>query len=227
MIPLKDSNPCTCVPVVTIALIAANLLVFAHEILLGPRQVEFMGAYGFIPSEIFARPETLLTSLFVHASLLHVGGNMLYLWIFGDNIESAFGHVRFLLLYLTFGVLASLVHGLSDLRSSVPMVGASGAVAGVLGSYFLLYPRAQVLTLVFLLFFIRLVWIPAVFVLGLWFVLQVVSALPSVSRGGGGVAWFAHVGGFACGALFAIPVLRRVRARCRFPEDDVDDALDR
>jgi membrane associated rhomboid family serine protease len=214
LIPLKDNNPCTCFPFITIGLIAINLAVFVYELLLGPRMVPFVEAYGLIPSQLLLRPETLVSSMFLHAGLLHVGGNMLYLWIFGDNIESAFGHLRFLVLYLVFGVTATLVHALSDLGSTVPMVGASGAVAGVLGSYFLLYPRARVLTLFFLGFFIRLVWVPAIVVLGLWFVLQVINALPSVNRGMGGVAWYAHIGGFAAGVVLSLPAMRRVRAEC-------------
>jgi len=223
LIPLKDSNPCTCFPVVTLSLIAVNLLVFGHEILLGPRAPEFIRLYGFIPAELSQRPLTLFSSMFVHGGILHIVGNMLYLWIFGDNIESAFGHVRFLLLYLAFGVVGTLVHSLSDSGSTVPMVGASGAVAGVLGAYLLLYPRARVLTVIFFGFFVRLIWIPAVWVLGLWIVLQVINTLPSINRGVGGVAFFAHIGGFAAGVLAALPVVRRIRARCARPSWENDE----
>jgi len=214
LIPLKDSNPCTCVPFVTAGLVGVNLLVFGYELALGPRAGAFIQAYGFIPSQLAQRPFTLVSAMFIHGGFLHVIGNMLYLWIFGDNIESAFGHLRFALLYLVFGVGATLVHALSEPGSGLPMVGASGAVAGVLGSYFLLYPRARVLTLLFFVFFVRLVWLPAVWILGFWLFLQVISALPSFNRGVGGVAWFAHIGGFGAGVLFSLPVYRRIRARC-------------
>jgi membrane associated rhomboid family serine protease len=214
LIPLKDSNPCTTFPLVTIALIIANAIVFAHELLLGARAPGFVQAYGLIPAELAARPMTLVSSMFIHGGVLHIVGNMLYLWIFGDNIESAFGHLRYLFLYLAFGVVGSLVHVASGPGSTVPMVGASGAIAGILGAYVLLYPRARVLTLIFFGFFVRLIWLPAVWILGLWIVLQVINTLPGVDRGLGGVAFFAHIGGFAFGALAALPILRRVRAEC-------------
>ena len=214
MIPLKDSNPCTCVPFVTIGLIAVNVAVFLYQASLGRELQGFVRAWGLVPAEVLGRPVTVLTSMFLHGGVVHVGGNMLYLWIFGDNIESAFGHLRFLGLYLVFGLAAAALHTAVDPGSGMPMVGASGAVAGVLGAYALLYPRARVLTAVFFGFFVRLVWIPAAFVLGLWFVLQLVSGLPALSRAGGGVAWFAHVGGFAAGLALALPLVRRVRAEC-------------
>ncbi len=223
MIPIKDSNPCTCFPIVTIGLVVANLLVFGHEILLGPQAPGFIRTYGFVPADLLQKPQTLISSMFIHGGVLHIVGNMLYLWIFGDNIESAFGHIRFLMMYVFFGVVGTLAHALSGPGSTVPMVGASGAVAGVLGAYILLYPRARVLTVIFFGFFVRLIWIPAVWVLGLWIVLQVIQALPGINRGASDVAFFAHVGGFAVGVLVALPSMRRVRARCterRWEEDE-------
>jgi membrane associated rhomboid family serine protease len=152
--------------------------------------------------------------MFVHAGLLHLGGNMLFLWIFGDNIEDSFGHVRFIFFYLGTGVAASMAHILLDPNSTIPMVGASGAVAGILGAYFLLYPRAKVLTLVFLIFFISMVRVPAVFFLGFWFFIQLVS-----SGGGGGIAWYAHIGGFLTGVaivlIFRPKSVRNIFARRR------------
>ena len=134
--------------------------------------------------------------MFVHGGFLHVAGNMLYLWIFGDNIEDRLGHFRFIVFYLLSGLIASLAHIIMLPNSTIPMIGASGAIAGVLGAYFLLYPRAHVLTLVFFFFFVDIIRIPALVFLGLWFVFQVLS-----SAGGGGIAWYAHIGGFIGGAV--------------------------
>jgi membrane associated rhomboid family serine protease len=139
--------------------------------------------------------------MFLHGGFMHLIGNMLYLWIFGNNIEDAMGHLRFVLFYLVCGVAAAMSHALTDAGSVVPMIGASGAISGVLGAYLLLYPRAHVLVLIPLGFFMRLMYVPAGFVLGLWFLLQLISGSVSVGQGGGGVAWFAHVGGFLAGMI--------------------------
>lgn len=170
--------------------------------------------YGAVPAALFGRAGymeisaiqplhpavTLLTSMFLHGGLLHIAGNMLYLWIFGNNIEDTIGHIRFVIFYLLAGLAAAFSHAISSPGSAVPMVGASGAVAGVLGAYLLLYPRARVHTLVFLGFFVTTVRLPALIVIGFWAIIQVVSGLGSAIGGAqGGVAWFAHVGGFIFG----------------------------
>ena len=152
---------------------------------------------------------TLLTSMFLHGSFLHVLGNMLYLWVFGDNVEEAMGSARFLAFYLLCGATAGLAQLALDLHSATPLVGASGAIAGVLGAYIMLFPSSRILTVIPIFFFIRLVSIPAVIVLGIWFVLQVVNSAVSIGSSGGGVAWFAHIGGFAAG--FGLVVLFRRR----------------
>lgn len=211
-IPLKDENPTQRFPVVTVVLITLNVLVFLYQIF-SPQGLQYsIYRMGAIPYEIthfttisqlprISPPLTLLTSLFLHGSFLHLFGNMLYLWIFGNNIEDFLGPFRYILFYLLSGLGASLVHIIFHPSSMIPMIGASGAIAGVLGAYFLLYPGARVITLVFF-------WIlpvPAFFILGLWFVAQVMNI-----GIGGGVAWFAHVGGFLIGvALIRIYVKRR------------------
>jgi rhomboid family protein len=203
MIPLRDVIPTRTTPVVTTALIAVNVLVFFYELTLGPRGLQaFVLTYGFVPA-VFAGP-TILSSMFMHGGWMHLIGNMLPLWIFGDNIEDRLGHTRFLAFYVSCGVLAAAAHGLSNPASMVPTVGASGAIAGVMGAYFILYPHSRVLTLIFLFIFVELVEIPAVVFLGFWFLLQLVSGvgstLATTSPAGGGIAFWAHVAGFAAGA---------------------------
>lgn len=213
MIPIKDDVPTNTFPFITISIIAVNVLVFLYQLGLGFDRAEFFiyrtAAIPYevtrfvdvFPPSIVPPPFTVFTAMFVHAGLLHLGGNMLFLWIFGDNIEDNFGHVRFIFFYLGAGVVASMAHILLDPNSTVPMIGASGAVAGVLGAYFLLYPRAKVLTLVFLIFFISMVRVPAVFFLGVWFIIQLLS---SGGGGGGGIAWYAHIGGFITGMAIVL-----------------------
>jgi len=144
-------------------------------------------------------PMTIFSAMFMHGGLLHVGGNMLYLWIFGNNIEDVMGHIRFFIFYLICGVAASLAHIVMETGSRIPMIGASGAVAGILGAYILLFPKARILCLMFLFYFIRLIYVPALVVLGFWFILQVFYA--GVVGAQGGVAWFAHIGGFITGFI--------------------------
>jgi membrane associated rhomboid family serine protease len=208
-IPLRDDNPTARIPYVTVLLLAANILVFFFQ-LFSPSGLEYyVLRMGAIPYEIthftsltvpnvprLPPPLTLLTAMFLHGGILHLLGNMLYLWIFGNNIEDYLGSFRFILFYLLSGLGASLTHIIFNPNSQVPMIGASGAIAGVLGAYLILYPRANVMTLVFLFFFIRIVPIPAAIVLGLWFFLQIMNV-----GMGGGVAWFAHIGGFLVGVL--------------------------
>ena len=198
----------------TVGLIALNVLVFLYQISLGPRGGElFVYQYGAIPAVIFgshALPSELvaipasfsiLTSMFLHGGFMHLIGNMLYLWIFGNNIEDAMSHRRFILFYLLTGVAASMTHFLVDVASEIPTVGASGAISGILGAYILLYPRARVLVLIPLGYFMRIMYIPAGFVLGFYFVIQLFQGTLSLGQRGGGVAWFAHIGGFIAGLL--------------------------
>ena len=209
MIPLRDENPSSRFPIVNYALIALNIIVFVYEWLLGPASNEFVYRFALIPARLtgdpsFAVAGTVLTSMFMHAGLAHIGGNMLYLWIFGDNIEDAMGHGKYLLFYLVGGFAASAAHVLTSPNSQIPTVGASGAIGAVLGAYLVLYPRRRVLTLLCLGCFVRLIMVPAVYLLGFWIVMQVFSGL--MTLGGpdvGGVAFWAHIGGFATGALLA------------------------
>jgi membrane associated rhomboid family serine protease len=170
---------------------------------------------GYCPPDDFPAPVvTIFTSMFLHGGLFHIAGNMLYLWIFGDNVEDALGHFRFLAFYLLSGVGAALAQAFIHPESRIPMVGASGAISGVLGAYLFLFPHASVLTLITFGFFIRFVHVPAVIVLGFWIVVQILSSLINVGRGDeGGVAWFAHIGGFVAG--IALLFLLRPRGKAR------------
>ncbi len=221
MIPLKDDNPARTAPLVTVALILVNIAVFVYELLLPPQAREvFVGSMGVVPHELtgatLRNPEallhggtTLFTAMFVHGGLAHVAMNMLYLWIFGNNIEDVVGHGRFLVFYLVCGLLASFSQVAVSPGSDVPMIGASGAISGVLGAYAIMFPTARVQTLLFFVFFIRVVPIPAIIVLGFWFLLQLLNAGPANP---GGVAVFAHIGGFVAG-LILIAGFRRTRSR--------------
>jgi membrane associated rhomboid family serine protease len=207
LIPLRDINPTRRAPVVTYALIALNLAVFAYQfLLLAPGQNElFVRRHGVIPLFLFSgygpSVSTLFTSMFIHGGLLHLLSNMWFLHIFGDNVEDALGHVRFAMFYLFAGISAALVHGLTDTASQLPMVGASGAISGVLGAYLLMFPQARVVTL----FFVLLLELPALlFILG-WFLWQVFSGFGELSGSQGlGVAFFAHVGGFLAGVAWLL-----------------------
>ncbi len=206
MIPLKDDIPSSRFPFVNAALIVANCLAFALELALGGEAGAFIYSWGIVPRRLLeSGPSdwvTILSSMFLHGGWTHIIGNMLYLYIFGDNVEDAMGHLPYLVFYLICGSGAAWAHVLTNASSSVPTVGASGAIAGVLGAYLVLYPRAGVLTLVPLGFFLQVIRIPALLVLGFWIVIQVFSglaSLPLAKVAGGGVAWFAHVGGFMAG----------------------------
>ncbi len=210
MIPLRDDNPTVSTPFVTISLIVLNIVIFFYEISLGPQFESFLNTYGAKPMYILnmaAAPSgypspylTIFSSMFLHGGFFHVAGNMLYLWIFGNNIEDSMGHSRFIVFYLISGVVAVYIFAFVNPGSTIPMVGASGAVSGVLGAYLVLFPRAKVLTLVPFGFYMQVIKVPAVFVLGFWIVLQILNGM--VSRGsGGGVAWFAHIGGFLAGVV--------------------------
>ncbi len=210
MIPLRDDIKSRRWPLVTVVFIVANCAVFVYEIGLGGGLRDFIRAFGFTPvlltgGDTFPRAAlTLFTSMFIHANFWHIGGNMLFLWVFGDNVEDVFGRIGFVLFYAVSGLGGSLLHFLMSRGSSIPSVGASGAISGVMGAYLLLYPRARILALIPFGFFLRASYIPALFFLGFWFVLQLLYGL--ASRGGGaGVAYFAHIGGFAAGVLMALP----------------------
>jgi len=217
MIPLRDNIPSRTVPFVNYVLIGANILAWFLEIGLGRDLPAFIQVFGMVPERVIAiatrAPELILwaivpffTSIFLHGGWLHLIGNMLFLYIFGDNVEGVMGHFRYLVFYLICGVAASLVHLITAPFSPVPTVGASGAIAGVLGAYFLLFPRARVVTLVPIFFFIQIVEIPAFIFLGFWFLLQFLSGSAALfsSPGSGGVAWWAHIGGFAAGVGYTV-----------------------
>jgi membrane associated rhomboid family serine protease len=202
MFPLSDVIPSRTTPVVTIALIALNALTFLFEVTLSDRELRFfVQAYGVVPADLTW--PSLFTSMFLHGGWLHFLGNMLYLWIFGDNVEDHMGHGRYLLFYLFCGAAAALGQTAIQPYSEVPMIGASGAIAGVMGAYFVLFPHSRVLTAVFIFLFVDLIEIPAIFFLGIWFLMQFFSGVGSIGADAaqGGVAFWAHIAGFAVGAL--------------------------
>ncbi len=214
MIPIKDENPTRKVPYVNWALILVNIGVFVYTLLNGSLSSQTCSPgnticdYGLVPAHVAAGTGllTLLTSMFLHEGFLHIGGNMLYLYIFGDNVEDIAGHVGYLLFYLTTGVIGSLVQVASDPSSIIVTIGASGAISGVLGAYVRIFPHARVRAIVYCGFFVRLTRVPAMFLIGFWFVYQLLLAFLDVE---GGVAYFAHIGGFAAGLLFAGLLKRR------------------
>jgi membrane associated rhomboid family serine protease len=221
VIPLKDDNPTRTVPLVTVILILTNVAAYLWQSFLpGEAGARATLRLALVPADLtspatFDAPAllqvgtVLLTHMFLHASVMHILGNMVYLWIFGNNVEDLMGHGRFLVFYLVCGLAAALAQVAVVPHSTVPMVGASGAVSGVLGAYLILFPAARVLTLVFVFIFIRIVAVPAVIVLGFWFLIQLLNA--GQTRGPG-VAWFAHIGGFVAGLLL-VALFRRRRPR--------------
>jgi membrane associated rhomboid family serine protease len=232
VIPLRDANPVRRTPIVTITFIVACVVAFAYtqglEASQGILGVEkFFDTYGVVPAELtaawsqgqFIGPETLavFTSMFLHVNLFHLVGNMIYLWIFGNNIEDRLGRFWFIGFYLVGGIAAVLAQVLIDPTSEVPMIGASGAVSSVLGAYFVLFPGAKILSLVFLGFFYQLVEVPAVLVLGFWFALQLVDGIASLGLAGaeGGIAFFAHIGGFVAGVAIGLLVRGTLARRGR------------
>jgi len=229
MIPLKDTIPSKKFPIVNIALIAANILIFLFQQALTPQELYgFIYRYGTVPQQLTAGLQLfiktgfqwavlgpalfpLITANFLHGGWLHLLGNMLYLWVFGDNIEGCLGHLGYLFIYLIMGAGSQLLHLISDPLSQAPLIGASGAIAGVLGAYFILYPQSRVLTLVPLGFFITLIRVPAVIFLALWFLLQLSNVFaagmaPGVPQP---VAWWAHIGGFIIGVVVGLKVRRK------------------
>jgi membrane associated rhomboid family serine protease len=203
VIPLRDVIPTRTTPFITVGLIVLNLAVFVYQLSLGDEMFAFMGDYGLVPAAFSW--SAVITSMFLHGGVLHVGGNMLYLWIFGDNVEDRMGHGRFVAFYLLCGTAAALAQTLAAPDSSVPMVGASGSISGVMGAYFILYPRSRIVTLVPIFVFIHIIEVPAIFFLGVWFVMQFLSGLGSLNTAGtedvGGVAFWAHAAGFAAGVI--------------------------
>jgi membrane associated rhomboid family serine protease len=210
MIPFKDENPTRTFPFFTITIIVLNVLVFFVEIFHSSDMKALVYKYGAIPRNLLSMNDnrqvpavlTIFTSMFMHGGFLHISGNMLYLWIFGNNIEDRLGHFRFLLFYMLSGIVAAYANSIASPASQIPMIGASGAVSGILGAYLLLYPQARVHTLIFFGFFIQIVRVPALLVIGLWGFIQLISGIISKGQAAqGGVAWFAHIGGFLFGLL--------------------------
>lgn len=231
MIPISDDNPTRLTPIMTWAIIALCVIVYLWERSLGREMDVAVAILGFTPASLFGYRaiapgfvtppaiETIFTSMFLHGSILHIAGNMLYLWIFGNNVEDAMGHFRFVLFYLVCGIAAALLLAYVDPTSRLPMVGASGAISGVLAAYVLLFPRARVTVIVPLGIIFYPFTVSAFWVVGFWFVLQLVSAAFS-NANQPGVAWWAHVGGFAAGLLLTpilksadFPLFGRVRRR--------------
>ncbi|MEG5048054.1 rhomboid family intramembrane serine protease [Microcoleus sp. B4-C1] len=220
MVPLHDNNPTRITPYVNYGLIGINIVIFWYEASLSAPQLQsFVQTYAVVPNQlttsfqsgdltqILLQAMTLITSQFLHGGFLHLGGNMLFLWVFGNNIEDQLGHIKFLIFYLLCGALAGLAQWFFSMQSTVPALGASGAIAGVLGAYILRFPHAKILTLLPLGFFITTFRIPAIFFLGFWFVQQALYGIASlqirsnVGMEGGGIAYWAHAGGFVFGVL--------------------------
>jgi membrane associated rhomboid family serine protease len=230
MIPLRDANPVRRTPVVTIAIIVACIVAFAYRLGLdstaagGGAGDAFFERYGLVPAHLTHAIETgrglgeqavlILTSMFLHVNLIHLGGNLIYLWIFGNNIEDRLGRFGFLAFYVFGGVTAALAQVAIDPTSPIPLVGASGAISAILGTYIVLFPGARVLSLVFLVFFYQLIEVPAITYLGVWFVLQLIDGIGSLGLAGseGGVAFFAHIGGFVAGVVVGLIIRRRGQA---------------
>ncbi len=213
MIPLYDDIKSRRRPMVNYTFIAACTLVWMIQTTRSPEMFEWqIRHYGMIPARITQGQglETLLTSIFLHGGWFHFLGNMLYLWIFGDNVEDAFGHILYPLVYFLSGIAGNLLQIIVAPHSPVPTIGASGAISGIMGAYFILYPRARVLTLVPFLFFMRLVYIPASVMLGFWILFQILYGCSSAPGTGGGIAYFAHIGGFVTGIIFGLLIRNRI-----------------
>lgn len=220
MLPLRDSQPSRSFPVVTVWLIVINVLIFLFEFTLDPfSQNHFVAEYGMVPAA-FA-PRSLFTSMFLHGGWMHLIGNMWFLWIYGDNVEDLLGRWRYVLFYLACGVVSALVHLMFNLGSRIPTIGASGAIAGVMGAYLITYPHARIVTLLPIIIFFTTVELPAWFILIYWFVIQFFSGFGELATSTGveqgGVAWFAHVGGFVAGAVLVKLMAAHPRYRA-YPE---------
>jgi membrane associated rhomboid family serine protease len=223
MLPLKDDNPSRTLPFVNFAFIAINVGIFIYQYFFSPQGPSYLiNTLGVIPRELNAltdigvptpipAPLTIFTAMFIHAGWLHLLGNMLYLWIFGDNVEDRLGHGRYLFFYLTCGVISAVLHVFLFADSRIPCVGASGAISGVLAAYLIFFPKARVTTLFFIFFFIRVIKLPAAVLLGVWILLQIASGFTELAGRAGGVAWFAHIGGFIGGLALAWALRPRVK----------------
>ncbi len=221
MIPLKDTIPSRTYPFVTVSLIILNIFVFLFELTLGENLSEFFDLFGVVPATYFELKKSgapfllvyypFLTSMFLHGGWFHLIGNMIYLWVFGDNVEDRMGHFKFFLFYLLCGFFAGFAHVYINPDSEIPAVGASGAISGVLGAYFVLFPHSRVIALVPILFFFDLIEVSAFVFLGIWFLLQLFSGVASLGAATGGVAWWAHIGGFVAGVLLSFIFIRRNR----------------
>ena len=207
MIPIRDENPTHSTPIITYLLIALNIIFFVFQTMLGSSNEQFIYQFALIPADVTTTLSlgsifNIFTSMFMHAGFVHLGGNMLYLWIFGDNVEDRLGSGRYLFFYILGGTIASLAHIISDPGSQIPTVGASGAIAAVLGAYLVLFPKQKVLTLIPLGFWLRMTMLPASIVLGGWFLFQLLQVMLSLGDPSiGGVAFWAHIGGFVSGVL--------------------------
>jgi membrane associated rhomboid family serine protease len=217
MIPLRDTQPSSSPPIVTVLIISLNILVFLYQISLNEYESNYLiSRYGLIPDQLHY--SALLTSMFLHGGFMHLIGNMWFLWIFGDNVEDVLGHAKYLLFYLLCGVAAALVHVALNSDSRLPTIGASGAIAGVMGAYVVKFPHSRILTLVFIFIFLTTVEVPAAFMLIYWFVIQLFSGVGSIGYSNvsrGGTAWFAHVGGFVAGVILVNLMGTRERFRNR------------
>jgi membrane associated rhomboid family serine protease len=215
MIPLRSSEPHYTRPTATLVIIAANVLVFLYQKTLSDYGFErFIYAHGIVPDRLHY--SSILTSMFIHGGFLHIAGNMWFLWIFGRGVEDLVGHGKYLFLYFASGFAAALLYIVLNSNSTVPTVGASGAIAGIMGAYLVKFPRARIVTLVFIVIFITTIDIPAAFLLLYWFAIQFFSGVGTVgaeAASNGGVAWFAHVGGFIAGLLLVMLMPTSPRAR--------------
>ncbi len=225
MIPLKDNIPSRGFPFFTLLLIGANVAVFIYELSLGDLLERLVFVYGIVPKTFLSMQYAdikgsinhflpLITATFLHGGWFHLLSNMWFLWLFGDNIESHIGHMRFFFFYILCGVVGYLFHTVAQPQSMIPAIGASGAIAGVLGAYLYLYPGARIITLVPIFFFLTMVEVPAFLFLGFWFIIQFLNGLSCFAQVGcleGGIAWWAHIGGFVCGLLYIMVFGRRVR----------------
>ncbi|SMO77861.1 Membrane associated serine protease, rhomboid family [Balnearium lithotrophicum] len=222
MIPIKDFNPSRSTPVVTILIIVACSIVFLYEILLPPNIREvFIRMFAVVPFEVMHGVDipppdpltpygNLISYQYLHGGFLHIFGNMLFLWVFGDNVEDRLGKLKYFIFYTLCGISAAIIQSLVYPNSNIPLIGASGAISGVLGAYAVMFPRAQILTLIFIFFFIDVIVLPASLWIGIWFLMQFMSALISVNHlSMGGVAWFAHIGGFITGIVLVKMLYRR------------------
>ena len=219
MIPLKDDISSKTVPIINISLIVINIIVFIYEVNVKNINV-FLYNNAFIPDmlfvhlDIFRSFERMFESMFFHCGFLHILGNMWFLWIFGDNVEDAYGHINYLFLYILGGLLAFFMQGVINPGSTVPMIGASGAISAVVGSYFIMFPKAKILSLILIVIILVPIWVPAWLFIILWFFIQYFNGILSiVSQSAGGVAWFAHISGFLFGVIAAKYMLNTGRIR--------------